>query len=310
MGQPGKPIYTPKQLMKEGLSAGAGKFMMIMFNLGNKPGHFDMMRGGNNRSNPPVVTIDKVIQNEDGSSRIIKVPLQTKAGDVDEYLKPQYMNQIEFAEYQGPYHEYPNGAAYTGATFNDESVPLLPYTKAIEMAERIDHILAKKKKKPLDREEAQATTEVQNADQPVRSPNNTIYFKLTGKRFDRYLSPKYFYPEPTENDYEQGFMFRYFCQKINDNASIMEISKDDYDSANTDNMSGIDEGVLVLKVIEWTITGPIADARKANDRVIINAGDEMPKLVNYLTDLDEFHLYRQVYIHKVVNIYYLMDKFM
>jgi len=289
MSTPGRPIYTPKQLMKEGLSAGAGKFMMVMFNLGTKPGQFDMMRGGNNRTNPPVVNIDKVLVDEDGTTRIVKVPLQATTQEPDLYLNnPENFNKIEFAEYQGPYHEYPNGAAYTGASFSDDSVPLIPYSKAIEAAERIDHVLSKKKK-PLSSEEAQTISETENTDQPVRSPNNTIYFKLTGKRFDRYLNPKFFYPEPTDSDYEKGFIFRYFCQKKNDDSSIIEISKDDFESANTDNTMGLDGGLLILTVIEWTISGPISEARKANDRVLVFAGGTMPKLINYLTDLDEFH---------------------
>ena len=199
----GRPIYTPKQLMKEGLNAGAGKFMMVMFNPSFKPSQLDMLRGGNWRSNQGQQFTEKVVTNEDGSTRTIQVPLMAKPQDAQKYLgNPEFFNKIDFVEYQGPYHTYPNGHAMTGASFNeDDSVPLIPYTKAIEMSERIDHILAKKKK-PIDRDSAQSIPQTENADEPVRSPNNSIYFKLTGRRFDRYFNPKYYYPDPTDEDYQ------------------------------------------------------------------------------------------------------------
>jgi|9_EtaG_2_1085328.scaffolds.fasta_scaffold15171_2 hypothetical protein len=285
----GKPIYTPKQLMKEGQNAGGGEFMMLMLNVLNKPPQFDQIRGGNNRADAPIQYVEQVVQNEDGSTRTIQKPVQSAVQDPDLYLNnKENFNKFELVEYQGPYHSYPNGAVYTGAKFTDESVPLIPFSSATEMAERIDHIIGTKKK-PVDSDEAQSTTESENADQPVRSPNNSIYFKLTGTRFDLYTNPKYFYPEPTDQDYENGFINRFFAQKINDESSITEISKDDYDGANNYNGSGIDEAIYNLARIQWTIAGPIADVRKANDRVLLFANDTVPGVMSYLTDLDEFH---------------------
>ena len=285
----GKPIYTPKQLMKEGLSAGGGEFMQLMFNINFKPNQFDAMRGGNRNGAASIQYVDSIVVNEDGSTRTIRKPVQSVPQDPDLYINnPEHFNKFEFAEYQGPYHVYPNGAAYTGATFTDESAPLIPYSQAIEAAERIDHILGKKNL-PINKDDAQAITQAVDTEQPVRSPNNSIYFKLTGTRFDLYLNPKYFYPEPDEQDYERGFIYRYFAQKKNDISSIMEINKDDFDSANTSNYQGLDEGILNLSVIEWTISGPIAAARQANNRVLLFANDQSPGILSYLTDLDEFH---------------------
>lgn len=284
----GRPIYTPKQLMNEGQQAGAGQFMMMQFLQGIKPNQSDQLRGGNWRNNPAVQFIEKIITKEDGSTSTIKVPVESKIQDPYKVFRPENFNKFEFTEYQGPYHSYPNGAVMTGASFSEDSVPLIPYSSAIEMAERVDHVLAQKKK-PIDREGAQAISQQDNADQPVRSPNNSIYFKLTGTRFDLYLNPKYYYPVPTESNYEEGFLYRYFVQKINDTSSIMEINKDDYDSANTDNRQGVDKGIYNIIEMQWTIAGPIADARKANDRVIIFANTNMPGIGSYLTDLDEFH---------------------
>ena len=291
MSQKGKPIYTPKQLMKEGMQAGAGQFMQLMLNMGSKPSQFNQMLGGNWRNNPAVQFIEKIFTNEDGTTRTVQVPLVSKPQNVNEYMKPEYFNQIEFAEYQGPYHKYPNGAVMTGASYSEDSVPLIKYSTAVEMAERIDHVLDRKRRAELlGRDEESTVATVENADKPVRSPNNSIYFKLTGKRFDLYLNPKYYYPEPDERDYEKGYIDRFFAQKINDRSSIIEVSREDYASANTENAQGLDDGVLNLATIEWTIAGPIADARKANDRVTLYAnGNDMPGLISYLTDLDEFH---------------------
>ena len=58
-------------------------------------------------------------------------------------------------EYIGLYHKYPNGAVYTEAVFFDNSIELIPYVQL--------------------------------------NINSSIYFKLTGARFNNYINPKYYY---------------------------------------------------------------------------------------------------------------------
>jgi len=46
------------------------------------------------------------------------------------------------------------------------------------------------------------------------------------------------------------------------------------------------------KKIEWTINGPLVEARKVNLKVLQEAEADMPGISKYLTDLDEFHIAR------------------
>ena len=78
----------------------------------------------------------------------------------------------DFIEYIGPYHTYPNGAIYSGAEYSDESVQLMPYTALIDPAHRYDFWVPKNRfSKP--------TAMDADSNKPIRSENNTLYFKLT-----------------------------------------------------------------------------------------------------------------------------------
>ena len=108
----------------------------------------------------------------------------------------EWMFVETFEEYIGPYHTYPNDAVYSLGTFvRDESKQLMPYSRTIEKSELID-------------------------DPEARSENNSIYFKITGTRFDKYLKPVFFYPTPDERDYSNGNFDRFFAQRINDASDI------------------------------------------------------------------------------------------
>ena len=83
-------------------------------------------------------------------------------------------------EYKGPYHTYPNGAAYTLGTFvKGASEWLIPYSANVEATDRIDDPTA------------------------TQSLNNSQYFKLTGTRFDNYTSPQYYFPQLKQKDYKK-----------------------------------------------------------------------------------------------------------
>jgi len=183
----------------------------------------------------------------------------------------EYMYADTLKEYKGLYHIYPNNAVYSEVNWRpDTSRPLIQYAPQTTPGPSLD---------------------IDGNDIGVESLNNSIYFKLTEKRFNNYYKPPYYYPEPTSKDYDKGNMERFFVQKINDRLDVTEITKDEFSRKNVDNMSGIDEGLYKFLKLQWTIDGPIDDVRAANVRVISHAerNDQFYNLSTYLTDHDEFH---------------------
>jgi len=114
---------------------------------------------------------------------------------------------------------------------------------------------------------------------------------LTETRFNNHYKPPYYYPRPTKDLYDVGFMDRYFCQRINDNADITELSSDEFDRKNTKNNPGIDQGLYRFLKLQWTIDGPLEDVKLANARVIAHAesNNKFKSLRQFLSDTDEFH---------------------
>lgn len=168
----------------------------------------------------------------------------------------EWMDAETNEEYKGFYHIYPNNAVYSQADFTELSVELIKYTPAIE------------------------------------GVNNSIYFKLTGTRFDNYTHPKYYLPELTDKDYKKANFKRFFVQRKNDLSQIIEVSGKDYARINKKNKEGIDSGQYNKESINWTISGPIEIVEAANARVISNSS--MVGLSLYLTNLSEFYRTRTI----------------
>lgn len=167
------------------------------------------------------------------------------------YTSGQQWMTNDDIEYIGLYHRYPNGAVYSESEFNDFSVELKPYVRAIE------------------------------------TENTSAYYKLTGTRFNNYMSPEYYYPILSDQDYTKANLTRYFVQLRNNLSYIIEIDADSYKNINQNNDTGIDAGQYNKEKIQWTISGPKNEVLKSNERVISNS--RMPELVTYLTDLLEFY---------------------
>jgi hypothetical protein len=73
--------------------------------------------------------------------------------------------------------------------------------------------------------------------------------------------PQTVIPSPTSNDYEIGFIRRYFCQKANDvNGFVFEISIDEYNRL---------ESNVFWKIadLKWRIIGPINTVYKDNGEI-------------------------------------------
>lgn len=184
-----------------------------------------------------------------------------------EYMLMQEDSSSDFdlvptVEYIGLYHIYPNGAVYTGGMPTSISQPLTRYFR----------------------------TNINNNFETINTvpENNLVYASLTGKRFYNYVTPNTYYPVPTDQERSNGTMRRYFAQKINESV-ILEISNQAFQLKNDYNSKGIDKILYNVIDIDWTITGPIDEVRKANQRIILKEESNMPGLRNFLTNLTEFH---------------------
>ena len=191
----------------------------------------------------------------------------------------EYMYADTLIEYKGLYHMYPNNAIYSEVRWMPASSrPLIEYAPQTAEVPVLD---------------------IGGNDIGVLSINNSLYYKLTEKRFNKHYKPPYYYPEPTNANYDKGNMDRFFAQRINDKSDITEITADEFDRKNENNEPGIDEGLYKFLKLQWTIDGPIDDVRAANVRVISYAerNDQFYNLSIYLTDHDEFHKNR----HKMLE---------
>ena len=187
----------------------------------------------------------------------------------------EWMFADTLEEYIGLYHKYPNTSVYSGAEWNSRSKLLIPYATQTMPTD-------------LKSEDGETISDSE-------SNNNSIYFRLTGTRFDEYYTPPFHYPQPTNEMYDVGFMNRYFVQKINEPSVIIEVNPEEFDRSNAKNQPGIDAKLYKKLRIKWTIDGPLKDARNANLRILQFNENKFPGITSYLSDLDEFHKNR----HKI-----------
>lgn len=69
-----------------------------------------------------------------------------------------------------------------------------------------------------------------------------------------------YYPKPTEQDYEQGYFFRYFIKKVNETSGITEINKQTYDHFSASNKLPFST-IYQVEDILWQLTGPLYTSR-------------------------------------------------
>lgn len=100
-----------------------------------------------------------------------------------------------------------------------------------------------------------------------------------------------YYPRPLEVDYVRGYFTRYFAKKANSNNNIMEISYDQYISAQEENNPAFEDYLTVSML--WQLTGPLNNQRIAqyeirggvydtNKRVTENTATGFRGLVEYI----------------------------
>lgn len=118
-----------------------------------------------------------------------------------------------------------------------------------------------------------------------------IYKNIAGDIVDSGEALKNYFPSPSDEDYERGYVNRYFAKKIGIiNGEIIEISKEQYDEYNG-NLSTYNGLMHKFLMIEWKIKGRIRDLHEngvliesgildANLRTLRNAETIMPGIMN------------------------------
>jgi len=76
----------------------------------------------------------------------------------------------------------------------------------------------------------------------------------------RGLEPTTYYPQPTNSDYQKGYITRYFAKKINQSGYVTEISPAEY-VAFTNGEVRYDVSFYQVVSILWKITGPLNSQR-------------------------------------------------
>ena len=156
------------------------------------------------------------------------------------------------APYVGPYHIFPNGAIHAGA-------------------------------KP-----SRYSEELETFKTPYNDPNTTRYAEITELQFNNHQAPKFYYPRPSDQDYDKGYINRYFVQKQNELYIIREINEDDFSNINNANRIGINGNLYNTLKLRWVIRGSQKDVEITNTQSLLYNERTMSGISKYLTDRIEF----------------------
>lgn len=90
-------------------------------------------------------------------------------------------------------------------------------------------------------------------------------------------------PNPSDSDYNRGYLVRYFAQKANDpNSVIYEISSKEYSKLKVSDL-------YVFAVLDWRLTGEVEDVKKSNSASTRIASETIPNISLYLPNLLQFY---------------------
>ena len=154
--------------------------------------------------------------------------------------------------YAGPYIELNNGKYYAGSNYLDLSTPL----------KRPESLNAKFNDTYLPKK----------------------YHVLKSSIFNKLNKYKTITPtktQPTEEDYERGYMSRYFVQKVNDHKQLFEISQKTFD----DFQQSYDTSLYQKDSLIWTLNGNV---RKTNKLMLERKIKNYPYIKNLFSILNEF----------------------
>lgn len=92
-------------------------------------------------------------------------------------------------------------------------------------------------------------------------------------------------PTPQNNDYERGYIKRYFIQKTNDkNSYVYEVDSDTYTEFNT-------TPFYITQYLKWRLSGTPEEVRESNYKSVKLASKKMKALMMYLPNYLQFYKY-------------------
>jgi hypothetical protein len=196
------------------------------------------------------------------------------------YTPGNELMTTDFNNYTGYYHKYlTTKEIFTESEFNNKSIPLIPNQK---------YITSKNVK------------EYKNIEGGIINYGSSDYVRHT-KIYNpsNHSIPYSHYPNPSQEDFKNGYINRYFVKRRNDKTNIItEINEESYNTYGK--KQGIDKNLYQVYVLKWKLTGKLKDELDKYN-IIIKSGiyDTNKRLVNeadkhfrginkYLTNYIEF----------------------
>lgn len=185
------------------------------------------------------------------------MPVRTPYYNLHQVVTGQYTVGNEFiltdgSEYIGEYHILPNNQRFTESRPTDKSVELFPLRFEI-------------------------------------TPDSLIYNKINKLDATQYVDPQLTYPIPTNDDYDIGWILRYFVQKRNSENIIIEIDQPQFGSINTKGKPGLNGVIWNGLVLKWRISKmSISDISYLNQLELQKSEHKFPGIGAYITNLLEF----------------------
>lgn len=102
--------------------------------------------------------------------------------------------------------------------------------------------------------------------------------KIKPVEIGTFKEPASFYPQPTEKDYQKGFIMRYFCKKRNIDGNIVEVNRETFLSLQ-DASSEYDYIANIAIDVFWQISGPLKDYVQPNGVRVAGIEDTNKRLV-------------------------------
>ena len=116
---------------------------------------------------------------------------------------------------------------------------------------------------------------------------NIYTYNRLNKNLDLFNIPELvsYIPTPQSNDYDRGYIKRYFIQKENDeNSYIYEVSSDTYTQFNT-------TPFYKTQYLKWRLSGIQEEVSDSNYKAVKLASQKMKALMMYLPNYLQFYKY-------------------
>lgn len=196
------------------------------------------------------------------------------------YTQGNEFMTLDKEEYVGAYHKYLNtGEIFSGNSYNERtSQKLIPLIRGIKNKSILDYL--------------------KSSDEMMELDKTIVYLESGVYKPNDYVAPISYYPKVTQEDYNRGYIERYFTKKRNDTGhNIIEINESTYSGINTN--GPIDGNLYAKYKLKWKISGKLNDVVKngitvehgiydTNMRVLNKAEIEFKGIKKYLTDKIEF----------------------